>query len=49
MIIDKETSTVSEYEIVEKQNQKYMIVEWKSGDYTYGGKVNGYYVLKKMN
>lgn len=49
VVIDKEISTVSEYEIVEKQNQKYMIVEWKSGDYTYGGKVNGYYVLKKMN
>lgn len=48
VVIDRVGATVSEYQIVEKHSQKYMIVEWKSGDYIYGGKVNGYYVLKKI-
>lgn len=41
-------NTVSEYEIIEKNGETFMIVEWKSGDYLYGGKINCYYVFKKV-
>jgi len=47
-LINKDWGTVSEYKIAETDNDTFMIVEWKSGDYTYGGKINGYYVLKKI-
>lgn len=47
-IIDKDLSTVSKYEIKTINNETYMSVEWKSGDYMFGGKVSGYYILKKL-
>ncbi|MBR1987819.1 MAG: hypothetical protein IKA36_02145 [Clostridia bacterium] len=47
-VINNIIKTVSEYEIKKINNKDYMIVEWKSGDYTYGGKVYGYYVLKRI-
>lgn len=47
-LINKEWGTVSEYKIVEADDELFMIVEWKSGDYVYGGRVNGYYVFKKI-
>lgn len=49
VVINKEASTVSEYTIKQMENETIMFVEWKSGDYIYGGKVHGYYVLKKIN
>lgn len=47
-IIDKDLSTVSKYEIKKINNETYMSVEWKSGDYMFGGKVNGFYIFKKL-
>lgn len=47
IVINDKKSTVSEYEIKEIDGTKYMFVEWKSGDYTFGGNVKGYYVFKK--
>lgn len=41
--------TASAYEIITKNNKKYLIVEWKSGDYIYGNMINGYYVLENQN
>jgi len=46
-VIDKHNGFVSEYVIKKIGNDTFMFVEWKSGDYTYGGIVYGYYVLKK--
>ena len=40
-------NTLCKYEIKTVNNDIYMIVEWKSGDYIYGNMINGYYVLKK--
>lgn len=48
VVINKKVSTVSEYIIKEIDNETIMFVEWKSGDYTFGGEVRGYYVFKKV-
>ncbi len=42
------TDTLSAYELQNINNEEFMIIEWKSGDYIYGRMINGYYVLKKM-
>lgn len=41
------SDTLSHYEIKEKDGIKYLIVEWKSGDYIFGKMINCYYVLVK--
>lgn len=41
------SDTLSNYEIKEKDGVKYLVVEWKSGDYIFGGMINCYYVLVK--
>jgi len=43
------SNTTSKYIHKTIDNNDYIIVEWKSGDYVYGKMINGYYVLKKMN
>ena len=48
VVINKHIDTVSEYTIKEIDNETIMFVEWKSGDYSFGGKVNGYYVFQKV-
>ena len=48
VIICKHDFTVSEYQIKTIDGEDYMIVEWKSGDYVYGGEVRCYYCLKKI-
>lgn len=48
VVINKNRNTASEYVIKEINNEIIMFVEWKSGDYTFGGEVNGYYVFKKI-
>jgi len=48
VVINKNVDTVSEYTIKEIDGETIMFVEWKSGDYTFGGEVNGYYVFKKV-
>lgn len=41
-------NTASKYEIIKNNNKKYLVIEWKSGDYIYGKMINGYYVLEKQ-
>ena len=48
VVINKNVSTVSEYKIQNIDGCDYMFVEWKSGDYTFGGEVRGYYVFKRV-
>ncbi len=36
-----------QYEYRSINGKCYLIIEWKSGDYVYGGMINGYYVLGK--
>lgn len=38
----------SSYVIRNIGNEEYLIMDWKSGDYVYGGKVYGCYVFKKV-
>ena len=40
--------TLCKYKYETINDKDYLIVEWKSGDYVYGGLVNGYYVLEKQ-
>ncbi len=40
--------TLCHYTYQEIFGQKYIIVEWKSGDYVFGKVINGYYVLGKQ-
>lgn len=40
--------TLSKYFYQSIDNKKYLIIEWKSGDYVYGRMINGYYVLEKI-
>ena len=48
VIINQKIYTASEYTIKQIDGNEYMFVEWKSGDYVYGGKVYGYYVFKRI-
>lgn len=48
-IINNHNKTASKYIIKTIDDNDYMFVEWKSGDYQFGGKVSVYYVLKKIN
>lgn len=47
-IISKNDSTSSNYIIKQIENETYLIMDWKSGDYIYGGKIYGCYVFKKV-
>ncbi len=49
VVINKNVHTVSEYNIKKINGETIMFVEWKSGDYVFGGEVYGYYVFKKSN
>lgn len=42
MVLDDKVLTASEYEIRNVNGRGYLFLEWKSGDYTYGGRVNVY-------
>ena len=48
-LISKKEKIVEKYEIKEIDNEEYLFLEWKSGDYIYAGIINCYYVLKKQN
>ena len=39
--------TLSKYTYQDIDGIKYLVIEWKSGDYVYGRMINGYYVLVK--
>ena len=42
-------NVLSAYEIKEVNGKTYLLVEWKSGDYVFGGFINCYYVFEKVN
>lgn len=48
-ILDKKNSINFNYIIKEKDGDLYLIMDWKSGDYTFGKKIHGCYVFKKEN
>ncbi len=41
--------TLCKYTYQEILGKKYIIIEWKSGDYVFGKVINGYYVLEKQD
>ena len=47
VIDNKYSITSSKYEIVKIENVEYLIYEWKSGDYTFGKRKHGNYILIK--
>ena len=47
-IIRPECSLASHYIIKTINNEQYLIMDWKSGDYVYGGEINCCYVFKKV-
>ena len=47
-ILDKHNQTVSNYIIKVIDGEDYLIIDWKSGDYIFGGKINGCYVFKRI-
>lgn len=44
-VLRKWNNTACAYEIRKENNREYLIVEWKSGDYRWGGYETDYYVL----
>ncbi len=46
LVLNKYSKTACAYEIVEHDGKEYMILEWKSGDYSFAGKIH-YYVLTR--
>ena len=49
VILDHNKKTASEYAVKTQRGKSYLIMEWKSGDYVFGGKIRGYYVFEKIN
>lgn len=49
LILNPYQKQAMHYDIVEREGETYLIMEWKSGDYMYAGDINCYYVLQKMN
>jgi len=46
-ILRKESKTASSFVIKTIDGEDYLIMDWKSGDYIYGGEIFGCYVFKK--
>ena len=46
-IINKNNATASDFIIKEINGNKYFIMDWKSGDYTFAGRIQLCYVLIK--
>ncbi|MBQ8510302.1 MAG: MerR family transcriptional regulator [Clostridia bacterium] len=44
-VIDEKRETASAYLMKEYGGKDYLFIEWKSGDYVYGGRVSGWYVF----
>ena len=45
--INKPMSTASAYTLKELAEKEYLFIEWKSGDYTFGGMNPGFYVFER--
>ena len=48
VILNDVSNTASNFIIKEIGGEQYLIIDWKSGDYTFGGQVFGCYVFKKQ-
>ncbi len=48
-ILDRRQSLAMAYEIEVIDGKDYLIVEWKNGDYVYGGYIPGYYAFVREN
>ena len=46
LVLNKYNKTACAYEIVEYEGKEYLILEWKSGDYSFAGKIR-YYVFTR--
>lgn len=46
-LLRKWNSSACAYDIIHCENEDYMIIEWKSGDYRYGGFDTDYYVFRR--
>ena len=46
-VLDKLNVTASAYELREIDGEEYLFIEWKSGDYIYGGWKPSYYVFER--
>ena len=46
-VLRKYNQTACAYEIVHENGSDYMIIEWKSGDWRFGGFDTDYYVFEK--
>lgn len=45
-VICNPASTASMYRFMEFQGTEYLLIQWKSGDYTYGGEEPYWYVFQ---
>ena len=46
-VLRKWNSTACNYEIFARDNKEYLVMEWKSGDYRWGGRDTDYYVFER--
>ncbi len=46
-LLDQDSCVAMDYEIKVFDGEEYLILDWKSGDYTYTGRINGCYVFKR--
>ena len=47
VVLDPEEEFAQHYRIFTEQGEDYLIMEHKSGDYSYGGEINCYYVFRR--
>ena len=48
LLLRKWNNSACAYEIISRESGDYMIIEWKSGDYRYGGADTDYYVFRRI-
>ncbi len=49
ILIDQQLMTASSYEIKQIDNREFLFLEWKRGNYVYGGAKAAYYVFERKN
>lgn len=47
VVLDVAMEFAQHYRIFTERGQDYLIMEHKSGDYSYGGVINGYYIFRR--
>jgi len=47
ILLHKTRKIAENYHINTIQGKDYLIIEWKSGDYTFGGRIAGHYILER--